>query len=49
MGSLAVQALGDRDYPLVLAVVMLSSALVAIGAAAADLASAAVDPRQRHA
>ena len=33
MGSLAVHAVGDRDYPLVLAIVMLSSALVVIGAA----------------
>jgi ABC-type dipeptide/oligopeptide/nickel transport system permease component len=49
MGSLAVQALGDRDYFLVLAVVMLSSALVAIGATVADLAAAAADPRQRDA
>ena len=47
MGSLAVQAVGDRDYPLVLAIVMLSSALVILGAAAADLAHAAADPRQR--
>lgn len=49
MGSLAVQAVGDRDYPLVLAIVILSSALVVIGALVADLAHAAVDPRQRHA
>ncbi len=47
MGSLAVQAVGDRDYPLVLAIVMLSSALVVLGATAADLAHAAADPRQR--
>ena len=49
MGSLAVNALGDRDYPLVLAVVMLSSALVAVGATIADLAAAAADPRLRNA
>lgn len=49
MGSLAVQAVGDRDYPVVLAVVILSSALVVIGALVADVAHAAVDPRQRHA
>ena len=47
MGSLAVQAVGDRDYPLILAIVMLSSALVVAGAALADLAHAAADPRQR--
>jgi peptide/nickel transport system permease protein len=49
MGSLAVQAVGDRDYPLVLAIVVLSSALVVAGALAADLAQAAADPRQRDA
>jgi peptide/nickel transport system permease protein len=49
MGSLAVQAVGDRDYPLVLAIVLLSSAFVIVGAVAADLAHAAADPRQRHA
>jgi peptide/nickel transport system permease protein len=47
MGSLAVQAVGDRDYPLVLAIVILSSAIVVLGATAADLAHAAADPRQR--
>ena len=49
MGSLAVQAVGDRDYPLVLAIVILSSAFVVIGALAADLTHAAADPRQRNA
>jgi len=49
MGSLAVQAVGDRDYPLVLAVVLLSSTFVVVGAVAADLAQAAADPRQRRA
>jgi peptide/nickel transport system permease protein len=49
MGSLAVQAVNDRDYPLVLAIVLFSSALVVSGAVLADLAHAAADPRQRHA
>jgi peptide/nickel transport system permease protein len=49
MGSLAVQAVGDRDYPLVLAIVIVSSALVVLGAALADLAQAAADPRTRRA
>jgi peptide/nickel transport system permease protein len=49
MGSLAVQAVADRDYPVVLAAVLLSSALVVAGAALADLAHAAVNPRQRRA
>lgn len=49
MGLLAVQAVGDRDYPLVLAIVLLSSALVVAGAIVADVAHAIADPRQRHA
>ncbi len=49
MGSLAVQAVGDRDYPLVLAIVLLSSALVVAGAIVADVVHAIADPRQRHA
>lgn len=49
MGSLAVHAVGDRDYPLILAIVMLSSALVVTGAFLADVAQAAADPRQRNA
>ena len=49
MGSLAVQAVADRDYPVVLAAVILSSTLVVVGGALADLAHAAVNPRQRRA
>ena len=49
MGSLAVQAVADRDYQLVLAIVQLSSALVVAGAAIADLTQAAADPRMRRA
>lgn len=49
MGLLAVQAVSDRDYPLVLAIVLLSTTFVVIGAAIADLAQVAADPRQRRA
>lgn len=49
MGSLAVQAVGDRDYPVVLAVVVLSSVFVVLGGALADVCQAAADPRQRRA
>jgi peptide/nickel transport system permease protein len=49
MGSLAVQAVSDRDYPLVLAIVLLSSTFVVGGAAIADVAQMAADPRQRRA
>jgi ABC-type dipeptide/oligopeptide/nickel transport system permease component len=41
--------MNDRDYPLVLAIVTLSSALVVTGAALADVAHALADPRQRRA
>lgn len=49
MGTLAVQAVGDRDYPLVLAIVLLSSGLVVIGGILADLGHALADPRGRDA
>jgi peptide/nickel transport system permease protein len=49
MGSLAARAVEDRDYPIVMAVVILSSVLVVVGSLLADLAQAASDPRQRHA
>jgi peptide/nickel transport system permease protein len=49
MGLLAVQAVGDRDYPVILAIVLCSSAFVIAGAAIADVAQAAADPRQRRA
>ena len=49
MGSLAVQAVGNRDHHLVLAIVLLSSAFVVIGAILADLAQAVADPRLRDA
>jgi peptide/nickel transport system permease protein len=49
MGSLAVQAVSDSDYPLILGIVLFSSALVVLGAILADLAGAAADPRQRDA
>ena len=38
-----------RDYPVVLASVMLGSGLVVLGGVIADLLYAAVDPRLRHA
>jgi peptide/nickel transport system permease protein len=47
MGRLAVDAVQARDYPLVVATVMLASTLVILGALLADLVHAAVDPRLR--
>lgn len=49
MGLLAVTALSARDYPVVLAVVLVSSTLVVAGAALADIAHAVADPRLRRA
>ena len=49
IGSLAAQAVNDRDYPMVLAIVLFSSILVITGRTIADLAQAAADPRLRRA
>jgi peptide/nickel transport system permease protein len=49
MGSLTVNAVRDRDYPLVLAVVLFSAVLVVLAAIIADVVQAAADPRRRHA
>lgn len=47
MGRVAVEALGARDYPVVLGTTLVSSALVVVGSLVSDLLAAAVDPRQR--
>jgi len=49
MGRVAVDAIGSRDYPLVLACVLVGSLMVAAGNLLADLLYAAVDPRMREA
>lgn len=49
MGRLVVDAVQARDYPIVLATVVLGSTLVVVGGLLADLLYAAVDPRQRRA
>lgn len=49
MGSLTVNAVQQRDYPLVLAVVILSAVMVVAAAVVADLVHALADPRQRRA
>jgi peptide/nickel transport system permease protein len=45
LGWLGVQAVGDRDYPVVLAVTMIGGLMVIIGNLLADVAYAIVDPR----
>jgi peptide/nickel transport system permease protein len=47
MGMLTTQAVANRDYPLVLASVMIGSVLVVAGSLLADLLYAAADPRVR--
>ena len=47
MGLLAVEAITYRDYPVIIAVVFVTSVVVAIGALLADLATALADPRIR--
>ncbi len=48
MGRLAVDALATRDYPLVLAAVMVAGAMVVVGGMLADLLYAVADPRLRR-
>ncbi|MCU0633392.1 MAG: ABC transporter permease [Gemmatimonadaceae bacterium] len=45
MGSVMVQAIAVRDYPLVTAVAMVGSLLVVVGTTCAELATAWLDPR----
>lgn len=45
MGSLAIQALGSRDYPLMMAIFTMGSFLTLIGILISDLCYAFVDPR----
>ena len=49
MGKVAVDALALHDYSLVLGVVLVASALVALGGVLADVLQAVIDPRMRHA
>ena len=49
MGSLVVRGVGVRDYPLVAAAVIVTSAAVAGGTLVADMLVLALDPRLRHA
>jgi peptide/nickel transport system permease protein len=45
LGKLGVEAVGGRDYPVILAVTMMSAVLVVLGNLMADITYAAVDPR----
>jgi peptide/nickel transport system permease protein len=45
MGTLAVEAVGGRDYPIILATTMIGAVLVILGNLFADITYAIVDPR----
>ncbi len=45
MGRLTVEAVGGRDYPIIMATTMIAATLTVLGNLIADLAYAAVDPR----
>ncbi len=47
MGSLAFEAIGSRDYPVIMGTTVLVAALVVLGNLLADLLQRAVDPRLR--
>jgi len=47
LGQMVYQAINDRDYPVILAVVMLSAALVVVFNLIADIVAAVLDPRIR--
>lgn len=48
MGLLAVHALENRDYPLVMGVVLLSSLMIVLGTLLSDILYAVIDPRVRY-
>ena len=45
MGLLAVEAIGARDYPVIMATSMIAAVLVVLGNLLADVTYALVDPR----
>jgi peptide/nickel transport system permease protein len=48
IGRLAVNAISERDYPMVLGVTFVASVLVVLGSIVSDLVQAWADPRARH-
>jgi peptide/nickel transport system permease protein len=48
MGRLSVDAIYQRDYPIIMGVLLVSSALVVLGNLLADVGYAVVDPRVRY-
>ncbi len=48
MGNLAVTSLTERDYPVVMAIVLMSAFFIMIGTLLSDILYAVVDPRVRY-
>jgi peptide/nickel transport system permease protein len=48
MGQLAVTSLNQRDYPVVMAIVLFSATLILLGTLLSDILYALVDPRVRY-
>ena len=48
LGSLAIAAVGGRDYPLLMGAGVLVAAMVVLGTLLSDVAYAVLDPRVRH-
>jgi len=48
MGRVGLDAINNRDYPLILGILMLSSVLVVMGNLLADLSYALIDPRIKY-
>jgi peptide/nickel transport system permease protein len=48
MGNLGISAIYQRDYPLIMAIVMLSSVMIVFGTLLSDILYAWVDPRVRY-
>ena len=48
MGQLAVTSLNQRDYPVVMAIVLFSATLILLGTLLSDILYAIVDPRVRY-
>ena len=49
VGSYAIEATKERDYPVIMAVALLTSVVIVLSNLLTDIAYAFVDPRIRHA
>jgi peptide/nickel transport system permease protein len=49
MGTLAIMAVGNRDYPLIMAINLISAVIILLSNLLADIAYAFVDPRIKYA